>query len=108
MFWSTPRNRRPTRCGLLGLFVVIIGCQDSSTPAGGPITPDDAVQIAVSACQGRVTLHNPKSARVSRDGAAYIVAFPSRLAPGTRGPDYDAKVRIDANSGQVLEVLGGG
>ncbi len=37
----------------------------------------------------------------------YVVTFVCIWPPETLGPDYSAKVTIDARSGEVLEILAG-
>jgi hypothetical protein len=75
--------------------------------AGDPLDPARAIVIAREALAGRVQLTAPADARVERQGATFVVTFPIRLAPGERGADWDARVTIDAATGDVLELLGG-
>jgi hypothetical protein len=73
----------------------------------GRISHAAAVDAARKAIQGKVTLTQPGEVRVSDDGDRIVVEFTRRNAPGERGPDYEARVTLDARSGQVIEVLGG-
>ena len=76
---------------------------------GKPISRDQAISIAS-------TVHNMEYYRdgkmeVELKDNQYIVIFPidKRAKPGTRylGPDYAAKVWIDAKTGKVMKVMVG-
>lgn len=71
------------------------------------IGQERAVEIARGAIAGKVTLTSTASLRVERKGATYVVTWERHDPPGTRGPDFDARVTIDAQTGAVLELLGG-
>jgi len=71
------------------------------------ISDDDAVAAARVALVGRVNPQPGAPVRVTREGAQIIVEFGRQDPPGTRGPDYDARVRLDAESGGILSILGG-
>ncbi|MBW4644930.1 MAG: PepSY domain-containing protein [Goleter apudmare HA4340-LM2] len=71
------------------------------------ITQDQAIEIAKQEIQGKVEPQQDAPIKVELKDNRYIVVFEHINPPGTRGPDYDAKVTIDGNSGKVLEILGG-
>ena len=71
------------------------------------ISDDDAVAAARAALVGRVNPRPAAPVRVTREGARIIVEFGRLDPPGTRGPDYDARVSVDGESGRILAVLGG-
>ena len=77
-----------------------------------PGTPDlisdaEAVSLARAACEGKVEIPADVVPQVSREGHRVVVLFPTRLPPGTLGPDHHARVTLDATTGEVLELLGG-
>lgn len=71
------------------------------------IDNERAIQIAREAIEGLVELSSPADVQVERHGTAFTVTFPRRNPPGVRAADYDARVTIDAQTGAVVEVLGG-
>jgi hypothetical protein len=73
----------------------------------GAISDRRAIELARRACEGKVTVPAEVEPVVTRAGGTIVVTFPTRLAPGARGADYYAHVTLDAESGRVVEVLGG-
>lgn len=72
---------------------------------GETISDEQAVAAARAAVAGTVEISGgPVS--VSRRGDTVVVEFGCDLPPGTRGPDYDARVTLDAKTGTVREILG--
>jgi hypothetical protein len=71
------------------------------------ISPDEAVEIARRATIGKATLQDRAPVRVERRRGRYVVTFVHEQPPGVRGADYDAQVTIDAEGGEVIEILGG-
>jgi hypothetical protein len=71
------------------------------------LTQDEAIEVARRAIAGKVELQKGSHVTVERKGDAYVVTFVRIDPPGTRGPDYDARVTIDADTGKVTELLGG-
>ena len=45
--------------------------------------------------------------RIYLAGGIYTIIFPIKLPPGALGPDYAAKIEIDAKSGKVISVMAG-
>ena len=89
MSWWRRRPSAPTR----------------GTEPGETIRDEQAVATARAAVAGAVEISGgPVS--VNRQGDTVVVEFGCDLPPGTRGPDYDARVTLDANSGAVREILG--
>jgi uncharacterized membrane protein YkoI len=74
---------------------------------GTRISEARAIEIARQAIQGKVDLQSPGAVTVKRERGRYVVIFEHYNPPGVRGPDYDAKVTIDAMTGDVIELLGG-
>ena len=71
------------------------------------ITRTEALDIARKAIEGSVVPQAGAPVDVQLADGRYTVVFTHILPPGTRGPDYDARVTIEASSGKVLEILGG-
>jgi len=71
------------------------------------ITQDEALKIARRAIKGKVTPQQDAPVEATLNNDQYIIVFVHINPPGRRGPDFDAKVTIDARSGKVLEILGG-
>lgn len=71
------------------------------------ITEDEAVAIARQAIEGKITPEEDAPIRVEWADNQYIVTFEVILPPGVRGPDFSAQVTIDANTGEVIEILAG-
>jgi Peptidase propeptide and YPEB domain len=71
------------------------------------ITESKAIEIAEATIKGKVTTQkdSPTTA-VLKDGK-YTVTFVYITPPGVKGPDYDARVVIDASTGEVKEFLVG-
>jgi uncharacterized membrane protein YkoI len=70
------------------------------------ISKDEAIRIARKAIEGGVELSEGGGVEVVQQGEVYIVTFTRNDPPGTRGPDYDARVTINARTGEVIELLG--
>lgn len=71
------------------------------------ITREEAVEAARAALTGKVNLPADASAEVELKNGVYTVVFPWRVAQNVLGPDYHAKVTVDAERGEVLEILAG-
>lgn len=71
------------------------------------ITQDEAIEIAKKAIKGSITPQQNAPIEVELKNDQYIVVFVCIWPPGTRGPDFSARVTIDAHSGRVLEILAG-
>lgn len=71
------------------------------------LTNEQAIEVARNAVKDCVTLQAGSPIRVEAHEKQIIVTFVHILPPGTRGPDYDAKVTIDAKSAAVLQLLVG-
>lgn len=70
------------------------------------ISEDEAKAIAIKA--NRLNYDKSKDIQVSLKNGIYTVIFPFRtLPPNSIGPDFAAKVEIDAKSGKVLSVMAG-
>lgn len=72
----------------------------------GPITRQKAIEIAKKAVAKDVSYPPDTPIEAETKGSRIIVTFKTRLTPNTRGPDYYARVTIDAATGRVLQVLG--
>ncbi len=71
------------------------------------ISEEVAVQIAKEAIVGKLTPQKDAPIETALIDDQYIVTFVMVLPPGTRGPDFSAQVTIDADSGDVLDILAG-
>jgi uncharacterized membrane protein YkoI len=71
------------------------------------ITPASAIKIAKKAIAGKVERQEGSQIEVILHTDRYTIIFEYLNPPGVRGPDYDAKVMINAKTGEVLEILGG-
>lgn len=101
---------------LIVLFVLILlptGCDQSCEAIRTPISQEAnvlsderAILIAKSAIAGKVQLQGMIPPIVSDQGDRIVVTFPYRNPPGIRGPDYDARVTINARTGEVMSILG--
>ncbi|MFA5141191.1 MAG: PepSY domain-containing protein [Elusimicrobiota bacterium] len=74
--------------------------------ARGPITRQKAIALAKEAVEKDVRYPPDTPIEVESKGARIIVTFKTRLHPNTLGPDYHARVTLDAATGRVLQVLG--
>jgi hypothetical protein len=70
------------------------------------ITSEEAIDIARRATVGKATLEHGAPISVERENDRYVVTFVHENPPGVRGPDYDAKVTINAHDGNVIDILG--
>jgi hypothetical protein len=71
------------------------------------LTASDAIEIANKAIEGKVELQEGSPITTTHQRGRYIVTFVHINPPGVRGADYDARVTINAQTGEVLEILGG-
>jgi hypothetical protein len=67
----------------------------------------EALRRAEEAVRGLADITEGNPQRVEFEGDRCIVTFERNDPPGTRGPDYDAQVTLDAETGEVLGILGG-
>lgn len=71
------------------------------------ISDDEAVRAAREAVAGHVTLTEGAGVSVENEDDRIVVEFARHNEPGERGPDYEARVTLDARTGEVLDILGG-
>ncbi len=71
------------------------------------ISKEEAITIARHAVGSSMSLPEDGEVTVELKGEQYIVIFVHKLAPGVRGADYDAKVYLDARTGEVAKILVG-
>lgn len=71
----------------------------------GYISEEQAISIAKKAHHMKYDKTQPL--KTSLDEGIYTVIFPNKLPPGAIGGDYAAKIKIDAKTGKVLQVLVG-
>ena len=74
---------------------------------GKPISSARALEIARERIRGRADYDKRKPAQVRRLRGCYRVTFPFDLPKGALGPDYAARVTVDAETGEILQMLGG-
>lgn len=70
------------------------------------LTAEECIEIARGAIAGKVELQEGAPINVERRDKKYIVTFVHNTPPHMLGPDYDARVTIDAESAEVIEILG--
>ena len=79
---------------------------DAPVPAHRVDLADDALQIAEEAIRGRVAPREGALVSVRLSGDEWEVEW--ALPPGRgRGPDFEARVAIDARTGAVTSILAG-
>lgn len=72
------------------------------------ISRQDALEAARESIRGRMKYDETRETHVELEDGQYIVTFPIReLGPTERGPDYAARVWVDAWTGDVVNVLAG-
>jgi len=69
-------------------------------------TQEEAVELARQAVVGKATLQPEGPVETVRETDRYIVTFVHVNPPGVRGPDFDARVTLDASTGDVIQILG--
>jgi hypothetical protein len=75
---------------------------------GHPVTDEaEAHRIARAALAGLIELEQDGPVTVQRRGRHWVVEFGYENPPGVRGPDFEARVTLDADTGEVVEVLAG-
>lgn len=72
-----------------------------------PIDEREARRLARAAVDGLVEVDDGGPVTVERRGQHWVVEFERVNPPGVRGPDFDARVTLDARTGEVVEILGG-
>ncbi len=73
----------------------------------GAVTSEEAaVALAQRAIDGKITPRPGAVIAVARDGDTWQVEWTLPPEP-RRGPDFEARVRIDAATGEILEILAG-
>ena len=70
------------------------------------LTEEECIEIARHAIAGKVDLQEGAPIKVERRDKKYIVTFVHNTPSHMLGPDYDARITIDAESGEVIEILG--
>lgn len=77
---------------------------------GKMITKSEATEIATAAIKGKMKIQEGAPITVELKGKDYIVTFGWIPPKGTKGPilgpDYTAKVTLDAYTGSVKKILG--
>ncbi|OGN87557.1 MAG: hypothetical protein A2158_07355 [Chloroflexi bacterium RBG_13_46_14] len=71
------------------------------------ITQDEAIGIARKEIEGKIEIEENAPITAELENNQYIVTFGCILPPDTLGPDYAARVTIDAISGKIVNVLAG-
>jgi predicted small secreted protein len=71
----------------------------------GLVTEESALRIAHERIKDDIVIPTDCKPEISVKDDKYVITYPFRLAPGWRGPDYHAKVTVDARTGEILEVL---
>lgn len=86
-----------------------VPASDSDVPApeGARISSEWAVEAARSAAREHVEVSEDAEVRIEEADDTVAVEFLRTNAPGERGPDYEARVLLDARTGEVVQILGG-
>jgi uncharacterized membrane protein YkoI len=74
---------------------------------GARISHEEAVLAARSAVRDHLTLSEGADVRIEEEDDRIVVEFGSPTPPGQRGPDYEARVTVNAQTGEVIDILGG-
>lgn len=82
--------------------------RSSESGRGRPaISAERAIRIARRAASAHVRLNDELPPVAVPSGDDYVVTFPHLNPPNVRGPAYEAQVRLDVRSGEVVQVLVG-
>jgi hypothetical protein len=65
-----------------------------------------AVEIANEAIAGKAEVNATSTVTVEKRSQNYVVTYLRHNPPDVLAADYDARVIIDARTGEVLELLG--
>lgn len=65
-----------------------------------------AITLARQAVEGKISIPADAAVTAIEQEGRWTVTFKMELEPGVRGPDYHARVVLDAHSGEILEILG--
>jgi hypothetical protein len=76
------------------------------TGGDGDIGSQRAVEIANEAILGKAEVSPTSTVSVEKRGQSYVVTYVRHNPPDVLTADYDARVIIDARTGEVLELLG--
>ena len=90
-----PRNRIPAA----------IMQKAEETPRSDYISKEKALEIARKV--NMMNYDKSQEVRIYLKGGVYTIIFPIKLPPGALGPDYAAKIEINAKSGKVISVMAG-
>lgn len=71
------------------------------------IPQSQALKIAHAAASKAMRLRKNHPVNVERKGPVWVVTFAATNAPNTLGPDYTARVEVDAETGEVRQLLVG-
>jgi len=71
------------------------------------ITESEAISIAKRTIKGKATPQDGSPITSELQGNTYIVTFIHENPPGVKGADYDARVTLDAKTGEVMQLLVG-
>lgn len=86
------------------VFIAAFGCTMAGD--GNMISEEQAVSIAKEAVEGKIVVGPENQAEVSLVANEYVVIFKNSPGPLVPGPDYVARVTIDAKTGKVKQILG--
>lgn len=71
------------------------------------ITKQKALGIALKAIEGKVRRKENSPVEITCDANVYTVTFVHETPTNMLGADFDAQVRIDAITGEVLQLMVG-
>jgi len=93
------------------MAVVLIGCvprgqeRPHPTTARVSVTKDDAIRLSRQACNGKVDVPADVQAIVTETNGNFVVTFPQPLQPNVLHGDYHARVTIQKETGNIVEIL---
>jgi hypothetical protein len=72
-----------------------------------PLTDEQAINAALAAIEGKVSMPPGVVPRVERQAGHIVVTFPTSHPPGFRGADFHAQVTLHPDTGEIIQLLGG-
>src|SRR4051812_14209394 len=73
----------------------------------GMISYAEALIIATTTVEEKCEISKTAAVRIVLADGRYVVTFEHFNPPHVRGADFDAQVTINAETGEVLQILGG-
>ena len=104
--WVSNMNRILSSLYIVAILACTSGCAHHSGAASHSfVSRDRAVEIARTACNGKLDIPVGVIPIVTEKDGAYIVTFPTPKEPVYPKGDYFAEVTVEKASGKVIEIL---